>query len=87
MTRKDAAGHQMTPTDQYRKQIGKQDWKKSKKEVKAQKKRADQKQSAMGAKEMVLVAAALCALVGGLYMLLFWYLGERPESVLQEAPS
>lgn len=72
MTRKDAAGFQ-TPVDQYRKQIGKQDWKKSKKDIKAQKRAADQ-QSQLGITGMLLTVTALLVLLGGVYGFLYWYL-------------
>ncbi|KAL8564635.1 hypothetical protein ACOMHN_032191 [Nucella lapillus] len=77
MARKDATSVQ-SPTEQYRKQIGKQDWKKSKKDLKAQKRVADQ-QTQMGIGGVLLVVVAFIGAMGGLYGLLVWYLQPSPE--------
>ncbi|KAK7115201.1 triple QxxK/R motif-containing protein-like [Littorina saxatilis] len=80
MTRKDAAATGNTPMEQHRKQIGKQDWKKSKKDVKARKRAADE-QSELGIMGVLGVLAVLLALLGGLYGFLYWYIGDtsRPS--------
>ncbi|XP_076470173.1 triple QxxK/R motif-containing protein-like [Babylonia areolata] len=79
MARKDATGVQ-TPTDQYRKQIGKQDWKKSKKDIKAQKRAADQ-QTQPGSVGVLLVIITFLGAMGMLYALLVWYLNQSPPTL------
>ncbi|XP_022345978.2 triple QxxK/R motif-containing protein-like [Crassostrea virginica] len=74
MGRKDASANRGTPVEKYRQDIGKQDYKKSKKEVKLMKNKADMKSSALGMKEVVIILAALFTLVVGIYMFLFWQL-------------
>ncbi|XP_062606979.1 triple QxxK/R motif-containing protein-like [Saccostrea cucullata] len=77
MGKKDASANRGTPVEKYRKDIGKQDYKKSKKEVKMMKNKADMKSSALGIKEVVMIVAALFTLVAGVYMFLFWRLSNR----------
>ncbi|VDI60838.1 Hypothetical predicted protein [Mytilus galloprovincialis] len=79
MGKKDAAGVRAGPVDQYRKQIGKQDYKKSKKELKSQKQRAEKKNSAIGVKEVILVLLAFLAVMVAVYAFLFWQLSGKDE--------
>ncbi|XP_067651967.1 triple QxxK/R motif-containing protein-like [Haliotis asinina] len=89
MGRKDASGTSahLPPVDHYRKQIGKQDVKKGKKDAKTKKRQTDQKRSAMTIQEIVLVTGSGLAMLIGLYMLLFWYLGTAEyENPVKEEP-
>ncbi|KAK1331913.1 hypothetical protein QTO34_007589 [Cnephaeus nilssonii] len=70
MGRKDASTIKL-PVDQYRKQIGKQDYKKTKPILRATKLKAEAKKTAIGIKEVGLVLAALLALSSWLSMLSF----------------
>ncbi|XP_053401947.1 triple QxxK/R motif-containing protein-like [Mercenaria mercenaria] len=82
MGRKDAAGIHGSPVDQYRKQIGKQDYKKAKKSLKSTKAAHDLKKSSTPVKDTVLIVlTGLCAVVG-LYFILYWYLNK--EAVLDD---
>ncbi|PNJ44287.1 TRIQK isoform 16 [Pongo abelii] len=78
MGRKDAATIKL-PVDQYRKQIGKQDYKKTKPILRATKLKAEAKKTAIGIKstffssqEVGLVLAAILALLLAFYA--FFYL-------------
>lgn len=84
MGKKDASANRGTPVEQYRKDIGKHDYKKSKKEVKSMKDKADMKSSALGITEIIMILAALFALVVGIYMFLFWQLSwnEKPANLI-----
>lgn len=62
MGRKDSSTTKL-PVDQYRKQIGKQDYKKTKPILRATKLKAEAKKTAIGIKEVGLVLAALLALL------------------------
>ena len=77
MGKKDSTGLKAAPVDQYRKQIGKQDYKKSKKEVKSQKQRAEKKNSAIGIQEVVLILISFLSLMAAVYMFLFWQLSGK----------
>lgn len=79
MGKKDAAGLRGPQVEQYRKQIGKQDYKKSKKELKSQKQRADAKKSAIGVKEVILVLVAILAVLAAVYMFLLWELSDETK--------
>uniref|UniRef100_G1LKL3 Triple QxxK/R motif-containing protein n=1 Tax=Ailuropoda melanoleuca TaxID=9646 RepID=G1LKL3_AILME len=71
MGRKDASTIKL-PVDQYRKQIGKQDYKKTKPILRATKLKAEAKKTAIGIKEVGLVLAAILALLLAFYA--FFYL-------------
>ncbi|XP_006055246.1 triple QxxK/R motif-containing protein isoform X2 [Bubalus bubalis] len=71
MGRKDASTLKL-PVDQYRKQIGKQDYKKTKPILRATKLKAEAKKTAIGIKEVGLVLAAILALLLAFYA--FFYL-------------
>uniref|UniRef100_A0A667IKV7 Triple QxxK/R motif-containing protein n=2 Tax=Lynx canadensis TaxID=61383 RepID=A0A667IKV7_LYNCA len=71
MGRKDASTVKL-PVDQYRKQIGKQDYKKTKPILRATKLKAEAKKTAIGIKEVGLVLAAILALLLAFYA--FFYL-------------
>uniref|UniRef100_U3JS46 Triple QxxK/R motif-containing protein n=1 Tax=Ficedula albicollis TaxID=59894 RepID=U3JS46_FICAL len=58
MGRKDASTSR-TPVDQYRKQIGKQDYKKTRPMLRATRLKAEAKKTALGVKEVALVLAAI----------------------------
>ncbi|XP_071594033.1 triple QxxK/R motif-containing protein isoform X3 [Heliangelus exortis] len=58
MGRKDASTAR-TPVDQYRKQIGKQDYKKTRPMLRATRLKAEAKKTAVGIKEVALVLAAI----------------------------
>ncbi|XP_078689129.1 triple QxxK/R motif-containing protein-like [Branchiostoma floridae x Branchiostoma belcheri] len=66
--------------DQYRKKIGKQDWKKSKKDVKATKQLKDMKESAMGVKDVALIVTAFAAMLAAIYIFLYMYLDKQPPA-------
>lgn len=71
MGKKDASTIKL-PVDQYRKQIGKQDYKKTKPILRATKLKAEAKKTAIGIKEVGLVLAAILALLLAFYA--FFYL-------------
>ncbi|BFZ19196.1 hypothetical protein BsWGS_22235 [Bradybaena similaris] len=83
MGRKDASGQQSQPLDQYRKQIGKQDWKKSKKDVKSMKQKADET-GEFTALHIVLIFGLIATLLLGLYMFLVWSLGVAPAGEVKD---
>ncbi|XP_041376294.1 triple QxxK/R motif-containing protein-like [Gigantopelta aegis] len=92
MGKKDATsnvntGTHVPPVEQYRKHIGKQDYKKSKKDTKAQKRHADQKQSVLGIQEVILIVGAMFGLVAGVYLLMYWYLGTWESAAVDETPN
>ncbi|KAM5315028.1 triple QxxK/R motif-containing protein isoform 1-T2 [Glossophaga mutica] len=60
------------PVDQYRKQIGKQDYKKAHLILRATKLKAEAKKTAIGIKEVGLLLAAILALLLAVYA--FFYL-------------
>ncbi|XP_060554011.1 triple QxxK/R motif-containing protein-like isoform X2 [Ruditapes philippinarum] len=77
MGKKDASGIHGTQVDQYRKQIGKQDYKKAKKSLKASKAAHDLKKSSTPVKDTILIVlTGLCAVVA-LYLTLYWYLNNK----------
>lgn len=77
MGKKDAAGLRSAPVDQYRKQIGKQDWKKSKREIKSSKVQADKKKTATPVKDTLMILMAGLMVIVGSYLLLYWYLNKE----------
>ncbi|XP_063306395.1 triple QxxK/R motif-containing protein [Pelobates fuscus] len=80
MGRKDAASTR-TPVDQYRKQIGRQDYKKTKPVLRATRLKAEAKKTGLGIKEVFLVLIAILLAVSSVYA--FFYLKfnlfENPE--------
>lgn len=65
------------PVDQYRKQIGKQDYKKTKSALKATRLKADLKKTSSGFKDAFLVIAAILFFVLCVYA--FFYLNLSTE--------
>ncbi|KAK3760037.1 hypothetical protein RRG08_064709 [Elysia crispata] len=74
MGRKDASAFNSQPVEQYRKQIGKQDWKKSKHAIKNMKNRSDHGSDATPQQIVIMIALVVLA-TAGLYVLLLWYVG------------
>ncbi|KAM5281705.1 triple QxxK/R motif-containing protein [Ctenodactylus gundi] len=81
MGRKDASSVKL-PVDQYRKQIGKQDYKKTKPILRATKLKAEAKKTAVGIKEVGLVLAAILALLLVFYTLFYLRLSTDTDSDL-----
>ncbi|MEE6463581.1 hypothetical protein FKM82_005959 [Ascaphus truei] len=71
MGRKDASASRI-PVEQYRKQIGRQDYKKNKPVLRATRLKAEAKKTAIGIKEVVLVIIALLVFLLAFYT--FFYL-------------
>ncbi|KAM6959387.1 triple QxxK/R motif-containing protein [Aplochiton taeniatus] len=76
MGKKDATGSSV-PVDQYRKQIGKQDYKKSKFDLKMSRLRAEAKKSSPGIKDAFLVVLAILFFIICVYA--FFYLNLSTE--------
>ncbi|XP_034561198.1 triple QxxK/R motif-containing protein isoform X1 [Notolabrus celidotus] len=76
MGKKDASATN-APVDQYRKQIGKQDYKKTKSVLKATRLKAEAKKSSSGFKDAFLVIAAILFFVLCIYA--FFYLNLSTE--------
>ncbi|XP_068431916.1 triple QxxK/R motif-containing protein [Clinocottus analis] len=76
MGRKDACATSL-PVDQYRKQIGKQDYKKTKSALKATRLKADAKKNSSAFKDAFLVIAAILFFVFCVYA--FFYLNLSTE--------
>ncbi|NP_001121324.1 triple QxxK/R motif-containing protein isoform X1 [Xenopus laevis] len=70
MGKKDASTTR-TPVDQYRKQIGRQDYKKNKPVLKATRLKAEAKKAAIGIKEVILVTIAILVLLFAFYAFFF----------------
>uniref|UniRef100_A0A8V0Y7M3 Triple QxxK/R motif-containing protein n=1 Tax=Gallus gallus TaxID=9031 RepID=A0A8V0Y7M3_CHICK len=83
MGRKDASTAR-TPVDQYRKQIGKQDYKKTRPMLRATRLKAEAKKTAIGVKEVALVLAAILVLLLAFYA--FFYLNISNEVDLDLDP-
>ncbi|XP_056378308.1 triple QxxK/R motif-containing protein isoform X2 [Hyla sarda] len=81
MGRKDASATK-APVEQYRKQIGRQDYKKNKPVLKATRLKAEAKKTAIGIKEVFLVAVAILVLMLAFYAL--FYLNLVPSSESRE---
>ncbi|KAM4688878.1 triple QxxK/R motif-containing protein [Discoglossus pictus] len=75
MGRKDASASKL-PVDQYRKQIGRQDYKKNKPILRATRLKAEAKKAAIGIKEVVLIVLAILAFLLAFYV--FFYLNLTP---------
>ncbi|XP_071378127.1 triple QxxK/R motif-containing protein [Centroberyx affinis] len=76
MGKKDASATNL-PVDQYRKQIGKQDYKKTKSALKATRLKAEAKKSSTGFRDAFLVVAAILFFVLCVYA--FFYLNLSTE--------
>ncbi|XP_066547170.1 triple QxxK/R motif-containing protein [Amia ocellicauda] len=76
MGRKDATAARL-PVDQYRKQIGKQDYKKTKSALKASRLKAEAKKSALGIRDIVLILMAVLVFLVSVYA--FFYLKLTTE--------
>ncbi|CAG5128480.1 unnamed protein product [Candidula unifasciata] len=83
MGRKDTTAQQSQPLDQYRKQIGKQDWKKSKKDVKSMKQKAAETNE-FTPQNILLIIGLIVTVLSGLYMLLVWHLGVTPAGDVKD---
>ncbi|KAK2528687.1 Triqk [Columba livia] len=83
MGRKDASTAR-TPVDQYRKQIGKQDYKKTRPMLRATRLKAEAKKTALGVKEVALVLAAILVFLLAFYA--FFYLNISNEVDLDLDP-
>ncbi|XP_071785660.1 triple QxxK/R motif-containing protein-like [Asterias amurensis] len=77
MGKKDAQKSNLS-VDQYRKNIGKQDYKKSKKDLHRSKREADRRKTNTVFRDSMLVLLALCAVMCLVYM--FFYLQMPSES-------
>lgn len=79
---KDTTTKKAAPVEQYRKQIGRQDSKKGKKEMKELRKAADAKKSAMGVSDVMLMVGTFLAVLTAIYGMLYLYLQkDTPEPV------
>lgn len=76
MGKKDASSVKL-PVDQYRKQIGKQDYKKTKPALRATRLKAEAKRSAPGIRDIILVIVAVLLFLLGVYA--FFYLNLSTE--------
>ncbi|XP_021017005.1 triple QxxK/R motif-containing protein [Mus caroli] len=81
MGRKDSSSTKL-PVDQYRKQIGKQDYKKTKPILRATKLKAEAKKTAIGIKEVGLMLAAILALLLAFYAFFYLRLSTNIDSDL-----
>ncbi|XP_043074119.1 triple QxxK/R motif-containing protein [Puntigrus tetrazona] len=76
MGKKDASSVKL-PVDQYRKQIGKQDYKKTKPALRATRLKAEAKRSAPGIRDTILIVVAVLVFLLGVYA--FFYLNLSTE--------
>ncbi|XP_044150270.1 triple QxxK/R motif-containing protein [Bufo gargarizans] len=79
MGRKDASATKV-PVDQYRKQIGRQDYKKNKPVLKATRLKAEAKKTAFGIKEVLLITVAILVLLLAFYALFYLNFTSATES-------
>uniref|UniRef100_A0A8D0HHP5 Triple QxxK/R motif-containing protein n=1 Tax=Sphenodon punctatus TaxID=8508 RepID=A0A8D0HHP5_SPHPU len=84
MGRKDASTSR-NPVEQYRKQIGKQDYKKTKPMLKATRLKAEAKKTAPGIKEVALLLVAILVFLLAFYA--FFYLKLSNEDDLDQDPN
>ncbi|GAB1601886.1 triple QxxK/R motif-containing protein-like [Argonauta hians] len=87
MGKKDASNSSNLSTgEQHRKQIGKENLKKAKKDNKDVKKKADLKKSSMPISDVILVVFSILVIVAAVYLFLYWYLAAPPhQAVIPEA--
>ncbi|KAF7246253.1 Triple QxxK/R motif-containing protein, partial [Varanus komodoensis] len=83
MGRKDVSSGRM-PLDQYRKQIGKQDYKKTKPMLKATRLKAEAKKTAPGIKEVSLVLAAIFVFLLASYAFFYLKFSEEVDLDLEQ---
>ncbi|XP_062985957.1 triple QxxK/R motif-containing protein [Elgaria multicarinata webbii] len=83
MGRKDASSAR-TPVDQYRKQIGKQDYKKTRPMLKATRLKAEAKKTAPGMKEVSLVLASILVFLLACYAFFYLNLSEEVDLDLDQ---
>ncbi|KAJ8402979.1 hypothetical protein AAFF_G00358950 [Aldrovandia affinis] len=76
MGKKDACAARL-PVEQYRKQIGKQDYKKTKSALRATRLKAEAKRSAPGIRDIVLIIVAILVFLLSVYA--FFYLNLSTE--------
>lgn len=76
MGRKDASASRI-PVEQYRKQIGKQDYKKNRPVLRATRLKAEAKKTALGIKEVALILVAILIFLLAFYA--FFYLNLSSE--------
>nr|XP_033789278.1 triple QxxK/R motif-containing protein isoform X2 [Geotrypetes seraphini] len=81
MGRKEASASKL-PVDQYRKQIGKQDYKKNKPVLRAARLKAEAKKTAPGIKEVTLVLVAILICLLAFYSFFFLNLGSESDPAL-----
>ncbi|KAG8441834.1 hypothetical protein GDO86_010857 [Hymenochirus boettgeri] len=79
MGRKDASTSRI-PVDQYRKQIGRQDYKKNKPVLKATRLKAEAKKTAIGIKEVFLVIVAILVFLFAFYAFFYLNMTESADS-------
>ncbi|XP_003340709.1 triple QxxK/R motif-containing protein [Monodelphis domestica] len=82
MGRKDASTLKL-PVDQYRKQIGKQDYKKNRPVLRAAKLKAEAKKAAIGIKEVGLLLAAILVLLLAFYAFFYLKLSTEVDPALE----
>ncbi|XP_043832590.1 triple QxxK/R motif-containing protein [Dromiciops gliroides] len=82
MGRKDASTLKL-PVDQYRKQIGKQDYKKNRPVLRAAKLKSEAKKAAIGIKEVGLVLAAILVLLLAFYAFFYLKLSDEVGPILE----
>ncbi|XP_034278323.1 triple QxxK/R motif-containing protein [Pantherophis guttatus] len=83
MGRKDASSAKI-PMDQYRKQIGKQDYKKNKPMLKAARLKAEAKKTAPGIKEVSLILVAILVFLLACYAFFYFNLSEEDDLGLEK---
>lgn len=72
----------VSPVENYRKQIGKQDYKKSKAELKETKAKAQAKEGLVETyRDIFVMIGSLVAVIGVIYALLYIYLDKKEEKV------
>uniref|UniRef100_A0A8C5Q2N0 Triple QxxK/R motif-containing protein n=1 Tax=Leptobrachium leishanense TaxID=445787 RepID=A0A8C5Q2N0_9ANUR len=79
MGRKDAASSRV-PVDQYRKQIGRQDYKKTKPVLRATRLKAEAKKTGLGIKDAILVLIAVFLIVLSFYAFFYLKLSSSENS-------
>ncbi|XP_036366775.1 triple QxxK/R motif-containing protein isoform X1 [Octopus sinensis] len=85
MAKKDSQASHVSAGEQHRKQIGKENFKKAKKDNKEVKKKSDLKKSSMPITDVILVVFSILVIIAAVYLFLFWYLSQEPESVTTES--
>ncbi|XP_078543173.1 triple QxxK/R motif-containing protein isoform X1 [Lissotriton helveticus] len=86
MGRKDVSTAR-APVEQYRKQIGKQDYKKSKPALRATRLKAEAKKTAIGIKEVALALLALLLILVVVYAVFYLNMTSEVEADLELDPN